>query len=152
MVQKKLKLYNLQLFIKYLILSVVLKVQVNGNKQTIELVLKQSLSLIKKLVRRNPSFIVFEAFKKMKPYCELKALKVGGKVFRIPVEIKSIRQKTLAIKWLIISFIKRNEFFTEVKLSKELLDTYKLSSNSIDLCENYHKIAEVNKIYLQYRF
>lgn len=152
MVQKNRRLFNLQFFIKCLILSIILKIQTSGNKEVVEIILKQNLSSIKKLLKQNPIFIMLQSLKRVKPYCEIKTLKISGKIFRIPVEIKSIRQKTLSIKWLIISSVKRNEFFIEIKLSKELIDSYRFYGKTVELCENFHKTAEINKIYLQYRF
>lgn len=152
MVLKKLKVFNLDLFVKYILLGLISKIQVNGNKEVVEIKLKRSFSIIKKITKDNPIGISFNAFKQIKPFCEIKSLKIGGKVYRIPIEIKSFKQRILATKWLVDCVIERSELCVEKKLSKELIETYKLSSKSLTLCENLHKTGESNKVYMQYRF
>jgi small subunit ribosomal protein S7 len=145
-------MFNINLFVKSILLGLILKIQIDGNKEAVEIKLKRSFSIIKKITKNNPINIFFQAFKQIKPFCEIKSLKIGGKVYRIPVEIRSFKQQVLATKWFVDCVIERSEFHVERKISKELIETYKLSSKSLTLCENLHKTAESNKVYIQYRF
>ena len=151
MVSKKLKAFNLELFIKYLLLSLLSKIQIDGKKEVVENLLKRSLSILKKTTKSNPSFILFCILKQIKPFCEIRKLKIGGKIHRIPVAIRSLKQKIMSIKWLTLAIIERNELFFEVRFSKEVVETYEWSSKSINFCESIHKIAESNKIYMQFK-
>lgn len=140
------------IFIKYIILCLISMIQLKGNKETIENLLKKNLCMLKKIIKNNPVFILFFSVKKIKPFCDLKSLKINGKIYKVPVEIKLNKQKSLVIKWLISSIFERKENFFQIKMSKELTDTYNISSKTITVCENFHKIAEINKIYIQFRF
>lgn len=140
------------IFIKYVVICLISMIQLNGNKEIIESILKKNLCILKKTIKNNPIFILFLSVKKIKPFCDLKSLKVNGRIYKIPVEIKLNKQKSLVIKWIISSLFEKKENFFQIKLSKELIDTYNFSSKTIVLCENFHKIAEINKIYIQFRF
>ena len=62
-----------------------------------------------------------------------------------------MRQRVLAIKFLVSNSIKRNEKSASQRIAMEILDTFSLSSQSIKNCDDVHKIAEANKVYIQYR-
>lgn len=145
-------MFDSKLFSKIILTSLISKLQMKGKKESLEIIIKQNLSLIKKFIRINPNFILFSAVYRTRPFCEIKSLKIGGKLYKIPMEIKSKKQKVLVFKWLFNSISLRNEHFLEMKIMKEILDTYNFSSKTLDYCENFHKLSEINKIYMQYRF
>lgn len=139
-------------FIKFVSNSLISKAQIHGKKEFLEIIFKQNIALLKKYSKLNPLYVLFFTFQQVKPFCEIKSLKIGGKLYKIPVEIKSKKQNVLILKWLFSSISERNEHFIEIKVMKEVLDTYHLSSKTINLCENFHKMSEINKIYMQFRF
>lgn len=147
-----MELKNNKIFIKFLITGLLCLIQKKGNKEVIEIVLKKNLSMIKKIIKCHPMFILLVDFKKVKPFCDLRSLKINGKIYKIPVEIKLNKQKSLALKWIISSIVEKKENFFQIKMSKEFLDIYNMSGKAITFCENYHKIAETNKMYIQFRF
>ena len=122
-----------------------------GNKQLAENILRQSFSILKKIKKTNPINIISSSVEIAKPFCEIKSLKVGGSNYKVPTEIHPIRQRVLAIKFLVSSSIKRNEKSAARRIAMEIFDTFSLSSQSIKSCDDVHKIAEANKVYIQYR-
>lgn len=78
-------------------------------------------------------------------------MKIGGSNYKVPTEIHPVRQRVLAIKFIVSNSNKRNEKFASYRVAMELLDTFSLSSQSIKKCDDVHKIAEANKVYIQYR-
>jgi ribosomal protein S7 len=87
----------------------------------------------------------------VKPFCEIKSLKIGGSNYKVPTEIHPVRQRVLAIKFIVSNSNKRNEKFASYRIAMEIFDTFSLSSQSIKKCDDVHKIAEANKVYIQYR-
>jgi small subunit ribosomal protein S7 len=123
----------------------------NGDKNITENIIRNSFSLIKKIKKTNPISILCSSIEIVKPFCEIKRLKIGGSNYKVPTEIHPTRQKILAIKFLVSNAIKRNEKTASRCVAMEILDTFDLSSQSIKNCDDVHKTAEANKVYIQYR-
>ena len=136
---------------KYITLSFIKTLQKNGSKESSELIFKSVLSIIKKNSKRDPLVFFKEIINKSKPFCEVKSIRISGTNYKVPVEIKSGRQKVLALKWIILNSSKKLELPLANSLSKEFIDTYNLTSKTIKMCDDFHKIAESNKIYMQFR-
>jgi len=122
-----------------------------GNKQLAENIIRQSFSILKKIKKTNPISIVSSSVEIVKPFCEIKSLKVGGSNYKVPTEIHPIRQRVLAIRFLVLNSIKRNEKCAARCIAMEIFDTFSLSSQSVKNCDDVHKIADANKVYIQYR-
>ena len=122
-----------------------------GNKQLAENIIRQSFSILKKIKKTNPISLISATVEIVKPFCEIKSLKIGGSNYKVPTEIHPVRQKVLAIRFLVTNSIKRNEKCAARCIAMEIFDTFSLSSQSIKNCDDVHKIAEANKVYIQYR-
>lgn len=134
------------------IVSLFIKViQKKGNKEPNEKMLKNVFSYIKKVNKKNPLFVFLNALERSKPFCEIKSLKISGSNYKIPVEIKSERQKTLVLKWVFLNSLKRSDFLFKTNLSKEIIDTFNVISKTIKTCDEFHKMAESNKVFIQFR-
>jgi small subunit ribosomal protein S7 len=123
----------------------------SGNKQISENILRHSSSSLKKIKKTNPINLISSSIELIKPFCEIKSLKIGGSNYKVPTEIHPIRQRALAIKFLVLNSLKRNEKSASKCITVEIFDTSSLSSQSIKSCDDIHKIAEANKVYVQYR-
>ena len=122
-----------------------------GKKQLAENILRRSFSILKKIKKTNPINILSSSVEIVKPFCEIKSLKIGGSNYKVPTEIHPVRQRVLAIRFLVRNSIKRNEKCASKSIALEVFDTFSLSSQSIKNCDDIHKIAEANKVYIQYR-
>lgn len=138
-------------FDKNIIASFIKVIQKRGNKEINEKTLKGVFSYIKKINKKNPLFIFLNALEKCKPFCEIKSLKISGSSYKVPVEIKSERQKTLVLKWIILNSLKKSDFLFKINLSKEIIDTFNVMSKTIKTCDEFHKMAESNKVFIQFR-
>jgi small subunit ribosomal protein S7 len=135
--------YNIALFVRTL--------QKNGSKETSELIFKTVLSTVKKKSKKEPFIFFKEVIDKSKPFCEVKSIRISGTNYKVPVEIKSGRQRILAFKWIMLNSFKKLDLPLSQSIAKELIDTYKLTSKTIKMCDDFHKTAESNKIYMQFR-
>ena len=149
--QKKLKIMHNSFNFKYFIISFIKTLQKNGYKESSELIFKDMLSIIKKKSKKEPLVFFRDVINKSKPFCEVKSIRISGTNYKVPVEIKSGRQKILALKWLVLNSSKKLELPLSNSLAKEFIDTNNLTSKTIKMCDDFHKIAESNKIYMQFR-
>ncbi|MBL6970273.1 MAG: 30S ribosomal protein S7 [Campylobacterales bacterium] len=96
---------------------------------------------------------IFEqAIENVKPLLEVKSRRVGGATYQVPVEVRSERRQTLALRWLVDSARKRNERTMEERLANELFEAANERGNSFKKKEDIHKMAEANKAFAHYRW
>lgn len=151
MEQKGYSKMNNLLNLRYTIVSFIKVLQKNGLKEQSELVFRHTLCILKKEFKKEPLILLKEIINKSKPFCEIKSIRISGNNYKVPVEIKSIRQKVVALKWIISNSCKRLDLSLPQSLAKELIDTHKLISKTIKMCDEFHKTAESNKVYMQFR-
>ncbi len=138
-------------YFKY-ILTVFTKVlQKTYVKESSEIIFKDTFRILKKITKKEPLSIFKDAINKSKPFCEVKSVRISGTNYKIPVEISLDRQKTLVFRWIIMNSIKKSELSLSLNLAKEIIDTCDLNSKTIKMCDDFHKTAESNKIYIQSR-
>lgn len=138
-------------YFKYILTSFVKILQKTYSKESSELILKDTFSLLKKKTKKEPLYFFKDALKKSKPFCEVKSIRISGTNYKVPIEIDSDRQKTLVFKWIVSNSVKRSDFCLSINLANEILDTCDLNSKTIKMCDDFHKIAESNKVYIQSR-
>jgi len=136
---------------KYIVISFIKNLQKRGLKESSELIFKNVLSILKKKSKKEPLVFFRDVINKSKPYCEVKSIRISGTNYKVPVEIRSGRQRILALKWILLNSSKKLELPLSNSLAREFIDTYNLSSKTIKMCDDFHKIAESNKIYMQFR-
>jgi len=122
-----------------------------GNKTTSENKVRVGFSLLKKTKKQYPQPLFVSAIEIVKPFCEVKKIKISGANHKVPVEVIPSRQKLLGLKFLVANTMKRPERSITKRISNEILDTLSLSSQSVKNCDEIHKVSEVNKVYIQYR-
>ena len=101
----------------------------------------------------KPALEVFEeAMNNVMPVLEVKARRIGGATYQVPIEVRADRRQTLALRWLTAFSRKRGEKTMEEKLANEILDAYNNTGASVKRKEEMHKMAEANKAFAHYRF
>ena len=88
----------------------------------------------------------------VKPVLEVKARRVGGATYQVPMEIRPARRQTLAIRWIVASARKRSDRTMAVKLANELMDAYNQTGGAFKKKEEMHRMAEANKAFASYRW
>lgn len=123
----------------------------DGKKTVARKVFENMLKLIKKQEPEKDPKDIFElAINNIKPSVEVKAKRVGGSVYQIPVEVSSKRQQTLAIRWLLSICRKISGKPMAVRLSNEILSASKSVGAAIKKKEDVQKMAEANKAYAHF--
>ena len=101
----------------------------------------------------KPALEVFEeAMNNIVPVLEVKARRVGGATYQVPIEVRADRRQALALRWLTMFSRKRGEKTMEDRLANELLDAMNNTGASVKRKEDVHKMAEANKAFAHYRF
>ena len=101
----------------------------------------------------QPAIEVFnQAMNNVMPVLEVKARRVGGSNYQVPIEIRPERRQTLAIRWIVINARKRSEREMSDKLANELLDAMNNTGGSVKKKEDTHRMAEANKAFAHYRW
>ena len=101
----------------------------------------------------KPALEVFEeAMNNIMPVLEVKARRVGGANYQVPIEIRPERRQTLAIRWLVIATRKRSEREMANKLAAELIDAFNNAGGAVKKKEDTHRMAEANKAFAHFRF
>ncbi len=101
----------------------------------------------------KPAMEVFEeAMNNVMPVLEVKARRIGGATYQVPIEVRADRRQALALRWITIFSRKRGEKTMEERLANELLDAANNTGAAVKRKEEMHKMAEANKAFAHYRF
>ena len=101
----------------------------------------------------KPAIEVFEeALNNVMPQLEVKARRIGGATYQVPIEVRADRRQALALRWITMFSRKRGEKTMEEKLANELMDAANNTGASVKRKEDMHKMAEANKAFAHYRF
>lgn len=96
---------------------------------------------------------VFEtAMNNVMPLLEVKARRIGGSNYQVPIEVRPVRRQTLGIRWMLIAARKRSERTMQERLANELIDASNNTGAAVKKREDTHKMAEANKAFAHYRY
>ena len=113
-----------------------------GKKTLAHKILNQTIQKIEKKTQQDPIQIIEQAIQNVTPTVEIKARRIGGAVYSIPVELSSERSTSIAIRWILNSCNTKSNYPLVSKLTKEFIDASKKMGSTIRRREEIHKIAE----------
>ena len=123
-----------------------------GKKSISERILYGAFDIIQEKAKEDPLKLFKRAVENVKPQIEVKSRRVGGSTYQVPVEIRSERKTSLAIRWLISFARARGEKSMGEKLASEFIDAANQRGEAIKKRENTHKMAEANKAFAHYKW
>ena len=124
----------------------------SGKKSLAQRIIYNTLDIIKDKTTSEPLEILEKAIRNATPLVEVKARRVGGSTYQVPIEIRAYRGTNLALKWLIQFAKKRSGKNMANKLAYEILDASNDIGNTIKKREETHRMAEANKAFAHYRY
>ena len=127
-------------------------VMYDGKKAVAEKIIYTALDQIKNKTKEDPIKIFNDAINNIRPNLEVRSRRVGGATYQVPVEVKTKRSHTLALRWLLEATRKRKNKTMSEKLFHELMDASKNKGAAIKKREDTHKMAESNKAFAHYRW
>lgn len=125
---------------------------VSGKKSLAESIVYKALDQLVKNGHKEPLKAFESVLDKLKPLVEVRSRRVGGATYPVPVEVRPLRQETLAMRWLIDASRKRNEKTMAQRLSAELQDAMNDRGSAIKKRDDVHRMAESNKAFSHYRY
>ena len=132
--------------------KVVNQVMVDGKKGTAQAIVYDAFEAMSAKIGQPAIDIFNQAINNIMPMVEVKARRVGGANYQVPIEIRAERRQTLAIRWLIIAARKRSAREMSARLAGELMDAYNNTGAAVKKKEDTHRMAEANKAFAHYRF
>ncbi|TDQ34705.1 30S ribosomal protein S7 [Aureibacillus halotolerans] len=135
-----------------LVTRLINKVMVDGKKGKAQTILYGAFDLVKEKTGNEPMEVFEEALKNIQPVLEVKARRVGGSNYQVPVEVRPERRTTLGLRWLVNYSRLRGEKTMEERLAYEIMDAANNTGAAVKKREDTHKMAESNKAFAHYRW
>ena len=124
----------------------------HGKKSTAQKILSDAFSLISERTGGNAVELFETAVKNATPLVEVRARRVGGATYQVPMEVRPKRAQTLAMKWIVDSATKRNEKTMRERVANEIVDAFNNKGNAVKKREETHKMAEANRAFSHFRW
>jgi len=128
------------------------QIMLDGKKGTAQTICYDAFDIMKEKLGLEPLEVFEKAMDNIMPVLEVKARRVGGATYQVPIEVRPERRQTLAIRWLVANTKKRNERTAKQRLAGEIMDAYNGTGASVKKREDMHKMAEANKAFAHYRW
>ena len=128
------------------------KVMVDGKKSLAEQIVYEALDILSQRSGQEPVVALEESLKALTPVLEVRSRRVGGATYQVPVEVRSARRQTLAMRWVIEAAQARSEKSMAQRLAAELLDASENRGAAVRKREDTHRMAEANKAFAHYRW
>ena len=128
------------------------QVMQDGKKGIAQGIVYDAFAAAAEKVGQDAKEMFSQALNNIMPMVEVKARRVGGANYQVPIEIRAERRQTLAIRWLVAAARKRGERVMADRLAAELVDAFNNTGSAVKKKEDTHRMAESNKTFAHYRF
>lgn len=135
-----------------LVTKMINKVMYDGKRGVAEKTLYGALDIIEEKTGKNGLEILELALKNVMPVLEVKARRVGGANYQVPIEVRPDRKEALGIRWIVAFARKRGEKTMKLKIAGEILDASNNTGGAYKKKEEVHKMAEANRAFAHYRW
>lgn len=132
--------------------KVINQVMLDGKKSVAQKVVYEAMEKAAAKLNADALDVFNQALENIKPVLEVKARRVGGSTYQVPMEIRAERRQTLAIRWLVLYARQRSERTMAQKLAGEFVDAYNNAGGAFKKKEDVHRMAEANKAFASYRW
>jgi len=128
------------------------KIMLSGKKGVAQRICYDAFDIIKEKTSKEPLEVFEQAMNNIMPVLEVKARRVGGATYQVPMEVRPERRQSLGLRWLVDYSRKRGERTMKERLAGEILDASNGLGGSFKKKEDTHKMAEANKAFAHYRW
>ena len=127
-------------------------IMLDGKKTVAQKIVYDAFDIVKEKENKDALEIFETALNNIMPVLEVKARRVGGATYQVPIEIRQERRQTLGLRWLVNYARNRHEKTMAEKLAGELIDAVNMTGGAVKKKEETHRMAEANKAFAHYRF
>jgi SSU ribosomal protein S7P len=125
---------------------------IDGKKGVAQKIVYSAFEIVKEKTGKDPLEVFEQAMENIMPVFEVKARRVGGATYQVPIEVRPERRQTLGLRWLTLYSRARNEKTMRERLAAEILDAINGVGGAVKKKEDTHKMAEANKAFAHYRW
>jgi small subunit ribosomal protein S7 len=141
-----------EIYNSYLVSLLITRILKSGKKTVAKKIVYDAFDIIRKKTNENPLSIYEKAIRNASPIVEVKARRVGGSTYQVPIEVSGFRATNLSLRWIIKYADQRVGRSMGIKLANEIIDTANYIGNTIKKKEETHKMAEANKAFAHFRY
>ncbi len=127
-------------------------IMLDGKKGVAQKIVYGAFDRVAETTGKDAMEVFEEAMNNIMPVLEVKAKRIGGATYQVPIEVRPERRQTLALRWITLYSRKRGEKTQKDRLANEILDASNNTGASVKKKEEVHKMAEANKAFAHYRF
>ena len=127
-------------------------IMLDGKKGVAQKVVYSAFEIVGKKTGKDPHDVFISALENIMPTLEVKARRVGGATYQVPIEVRSDRRQTLGLRWLTNYSRSRNEKTMKERLAGEIVDASNSVGAAVKKREDTHKMADSNKAFAHYRW
>ena len=135
-----------------LVTKLINNVMEDGKKGVAQKIVYEAFGIVEEKIGQNALEVFQEAFENVMPVLEVKARRVGGSTYQVPMEVRAERRQTLGLRWIILAARKRSERTMAERLANEIIDAKNSAGGAFKKKEETHKMAEANKAFAHYRY
>jgi len=135
-----------------LVTRLINRIMVDGKKGKAQKILYRAFDIIREKTNQDPMEVFEQALKNVMPVLEVRARRVGGANYQVPVEVRPERRTSLGLRWLVNYARLRSEKTMEERLANEIIDAANNTGAAVKKREDTHKMAEANKAFAHYRW
>ena len=140
------------LYNSILVTKLVNSIMLDGKKGEALKVVYGAFEIIKEKTDKDPMEVYTQALENIMPSLEIKARRVGGATYQVPIEVRPERRQTLGLRWLTTYSRNRGEKTMKERLAGEIMDAANNTGSAVKKREDTHKMAEANKAFAHYRW
>ena len=134
-----------------LVTRLVNSIMLDGKKGVAQKIVYEAFETVKEKTGNDPLETFEKAMENIMPSLEVKARRVGGSTYQVPIEVRAERRQTLGLRWLTAYSRTRSERTMAARLAAEIMDAANNTGNAVKKREDTHKMAEANKAFAHYR-
>ena len=135
-----------------LVTRLINSVMYDGKKGVAQKIVYDAFDIIKEKTGREPLEVFDEAMENVMPLLEVKARRIGGATYQVPIEVRPERRQTLGLRWITLYARQRSERTMKERLANEILDATNQSGAAFKRREEMHRMAEANKAFAHFRW
>ncbi len=135
-----------------LVTKLINNVMYDGKKGVAQTIVYDAFRIVEEKVGQNPLEAFQEALENVMPVLEVKARRVGGSTYQVPMEVRAERRQTLGLRWMVLYARSRGEKTMSERLAGEIIDAKNSAGGSFKKKEETHRMAEANKAFAHYRY
>lgn len=135
-----------------LVTRLINSVMIDGKRGVAQKIVYGAFDIVREKTGKDPLEVFEQAMENVMPELEVKARRVGGATYQVPIEVRPARRQTMGLRWITAYSRKRSEGTMRERLAAEIMDAYNNTGASVKKREDTHKMAEANKAFSHFRW